>query len=351
LLNGEKMAKQTGNFLTLSDAVDIYSVDGTRFALADAGDSLDDANFSTKGADNAILRLYTQIKWAEEIIASKDLRTGSELIFADKVFDSEINKIIKETESHYEKANYRDAVQIGFFALQSARDNYRMNTADKGMKRDLILRFIEVQALILSPVTPHFSEYVWKLLGKSGSVRRASWPQAGNVDVLLLNQKDYLYSTMHNFRLRKEQHMKPRSKKETEVIPPPTKSLIQVAQAYPEWKQKILTLLKPLYESNKNADEKEFDKEVMKVLTADPEMKKQIKKAMPFVGAVKEQFQIQGISALDLKLSFDEMEFLQSNLEFIKKSIEMNEVEIKLADEETLSKERASPGQPNITFQ
>jgi leucyl-tRNA synthetase len=34
LLNNEKMSKSTGNFLTLSDAVETYSADGMRLALA-----------------------------------------------------------------------------------------------------------------------------------------------------------------------------------------------------------------------------------------------------------------------------------------------------------------------------
>lgn len=45
------MSKSTGNFLTLSDAITLYTADGMRFALADAGDSLDDSNFATKTAD------------------------------------------------------------------------------------------------------------------------------------------------------------------------------------------------------------------------------------------------------------------------------------------------------------
>ena len=40
LLNSEKMAKSTGNFLTLSDAIDKFSADGMRLALADAGHGL-----------------------------------------------------------------------------------------------------------------------------------------------------------------------------------------------------------------------------------------------------------------------------------------------------------------------
>ena len=37
LLNSEKMSKSTGNFLTLREAMDKYSADGMRLALADAG--------------------------------------------------------------------------------------------------------------------------------------------------------------------------------------------------------------------------------------------------------------------------------------------------------------------------
>ena len=56
LLNSEKMSKSTGNFLTLSEAIDKFSADGMRLALADAGDSVEDANFVEAMADAGILR-------------------------------------------------------------------------------------------------------------------------------------------------------------------------------------------------------------------------------------------------------------------------------------------------------
>jgi len=39
------MSKSLGNFLTVSDCIKLYGADATRIALADAGDTLDDANF------------------------------------------------------------------------------------------------------------------------------------------------------------------------------------------------------------------------------------------------------------------------------------------------------------------
>lgn len=50
------MSKSTGNFLTLSEAIDKFSADGMRLALADAGDSVEDANFVEAMADAGILR-------------------------------------------------------------------------------------------------------------------------------------------------------------------------------------------------------------------------------------------------------------------------------------------------------
>ena len=38
---------------------------GTRFALADAGDGLEDANFVYSNADAALLRLHAQLDWVK----------------------------------------------------------------------------------------------------------------------------------------------------------------------------------------------------------------------------------------------------------------------------------------------
>lgn len=80
------MSKSEGNFLTLSEAVDKFSADGMRLSLADAGDSIEDANFVEAMADAAILRLYNFIEWVKEVLKSDTLRTDSLETFSDKVF-------------------------------------------------------------------------------------------------------------------------------------------------------------------------------------------------------------------------------------------------------------------------
>ena len=85
------------------------------------------------------------------------------------------------------------------------------------MNGDLILRFIEVQAVLMAPITPHWSEYIWKLLGKSGSVRKTSWPAVGTLDEVLLKQHDYLQELLHNLRIKKDLFAKKKGGKPEDV--------------------------------------------------------------------------------------------------------------------------------------
>lgn len=102
LLNGEKMSKSTGNFLTLDDAVKKYGADATRVALADAGDGIEDANFEETVANQIILRLHTLKEWSEEIVRDQTLRTGESEVFWDQLFGNEMNGLVHDAEQHYE---------------------------------------------------------------------------------------------------------------------------------------------------------------------------------------------------------------------------------------------------------
>ena len=61
---------------------------------------------------------------------------------------------------------YKEALRTGFFELQSSKDKYLQLSALEGINLDLLMRFIEVQTIILSPICPHVAEHVWSLIGK-----------------------------------------------------------------------------------------------------------------------------------------------------------------------------------------
>jgi len=158
MLNGKKMAKSTGNSLTLRDAIEKFGADATRLSLADAGDGIEvsfaslvltsfrradcaflpsphvisqDANFEELTANSAIQRLHTQLAWIDvrsisfsrrvcsdskadfifrvffdlfqETMANKAaLRTGPADSFWDKAFEQEMYDITERTRNAYE---------------------------------------------------------------------------------------------------------------------------------------------------------------------------------------------------------------------------------------------------------
>ena len=58
---------------------DFKTADATRFALADGGDSMEDANFDRSVANNAISYLFTEESYFREIMEDGEagkLRTG-----------------------------------------------------------------------------------------------------------------------------------------------------------------------------------------------------------------------------------------------------------------------------------
>lgn len=59
---------------------------------------------------------------------------------------------------------YYDVCKFGFHELTNARDRYInvCNTVGIPMNKNMILRYIEIQAIIMCPIIPHFSEYVWR---------------------------------------------------------------------------------------------------------------------------------------------------------------------------------------------
>jgi len=63
------------------------------------------------------------------------------------------------------RTSYKLALKTGFYEFQAARDAYREATAAiGGMHKDLVLDWIKNQALMLTPIAPHWAEYVWQEL-------------------------------------------------------------------------------------------------------------------------------------------------------------------------------------------
>ncbi|KAJ3329065.1 cytosolic leucyl tRNA synthetase, partial [Kappamyces sp. JEL0680] len=231
LLNNEKMSKSTGNFMTMRDCLEKYGADATRFALADAGDGLEDANFMEKTADDAILKLFTEREWIEDVLEKQSsLRSGA-LSWNDKVFQAEMDYLISACDDAYGHMLFREAIKIGYYDLQNARNEYRKATTGQGlslqgdevfegMHIELVKRFARVQALLLAPITPHWSESIWlDLLKEKETIMNARWPTHEPVNHDLLAAANYIRGLISRIRSTEDAAAKKKNKKGGKAAP------------------------------------------------------------------------------------------------------------------------------------
>ncbi|KAK3670327.1 cytosolic leucyl tRNA synthetase [Recurvomyces mirabilis] len=344
MLNGEKMSKSTGNFLTLADATSKFGADATRIAMADAGDGIEDANFEETVANANILRMFELRQWCEGMVHDARLlreekgetyaevkeggekiknpdsiqRTGA-LMFWDEIFENELNGLVKVAGEEYEATNYKGAIKYGLYDFISARDFYREATkaAGVGMHHACVKRYIELQALMVTVVAPHWAEHVWvEVLGKKDTVQNARFPKVEATKPELDAAREYVRTTSSNITSAEGAQLKKMAKgKATSYDPKKEKRLsIFAARRYPEWQDGVIDVVR------KNFQDMKLD--VAGVSKAIP--KAESKRAMPFVQTLKKSLE-SGVPAevvFERKMAFDEVEVLGQMVAGLKQMVQ-----------------------------
>ena len=296
-VDNEKMSKSLGNFMSLKEAVEAFSADATRLALASAGDSLEDANFERPLALKAIGNLSDELEWiAAHLAPSAALRT-SEKTFADSVIINDISYSMEETKIAYEGMRYAVAVKEAFYGMRSIRNHYARicETSGIALHEDCVKTWISAFVAAIAPICPHFSEHCWssaELLNAEGSIFNCAtgggWPTLAAVDPVLKQSSQYIQFNSAELRSKMQNALSPKKKggkkkkgKKGKAAPapapaadaaaaappaPPTHAYVYVAAAWEQWKQDLLRYLEEQYITARDTEGEEFPPNMKDVL-------------------------------------------------------------------------------------
>jgi len=250
-IEGKKMSKSKGNFITLKDALNHFGADATRCALLLGGEGMNDPDWKRDTVGDVKSKLRGFQKLTDNIIENaKDPKVEHLEMWLISVLQDRIKKVTENMES----MKTRTALENALFEVWN---DFRWYIRRKEkFDSDTLKQALETWTRLLAPFAPYMCEELWSKMGHENFVSVADWPvyveskvnvQAEETEKLI---KNVMEDTSNILRA-------------TKMVP---KEIYYYSAA--SWKWKVyLTALK------KSVSSKLVISDLMKELMADPELK------------------------------------------------------------------------------
>ncbi len=171
MLDGKKMSKTKGNWVTWKAALEKHGPDAYRLALCLTADGMDDADWRMASEEDAKGRVDSVIPFVKKSLKSSSARSKDTL---DAWMLSSMNRRIRTaTESMQEMKMRRGASSVYIDTWNDIR-RY-LHRVEKPRKQTLVDVF-SAWVRMMSPFTPFVAEDLNHELGGKGLVSQADWP-------------------------------------------------------------------------------------------------------------------------------------------------------------------------------
>jgi leucyl-tRNA synthetase len=261
-IEGQKMSKSKGNFLTLRSALNSFGADVTRLTLVLGAEDMDDPDWREENAKGIDARLRALQRFVEDITKIKG-ETGTKSV--DRWLISMVQKRIKAVTSMLEVLKTRTAAEVALFELWNDIRWYMRRTESPNLK--VLKEVADIWVRLIAPFTPYLSEELWRLIGKGGFVSLAEWPvyDDSKIDIGAEESEDLVRNLIEDtVSITRATKMTPRR-------------IYYYVAANWKWKAYLETLQKSL------AGKVEM-KDLMKELMKDHELQKKAKDLAAFLG-------------------------------------------------------------------
>lgn len=172
MIEGRKMSKSKGNFVTLRSAIDQYGADSTRCALLLGAEGMDDPDWRSENVRDVKNKLESFYRLAEAIIQKAKNEGKGQL--EDWLLSMMQHKIRTVTDC-METLKTRTAAENALFEVWN---DFRWYTRRKGnAKSQALLEALKIWVKLLAPFTPHISEEIWSKMGEKPFISGDKWPE------------------------------------------------------------------------------------------------------------------------------------------------------------------------------
>ncbi|MDV3244575.1 MAG: leucine--tRNA ligase [Nitrososphaerales archaeon] len=170
-LEGKKMSKTRGNWVTWRTALDKYGADAYRLALCLTADGMDDADWRMGSAEDARERINAIVPFVKKGLKSSAKKDKGVL---DAWLLSTMNRRIKATTAAMDEMKVRRAASAAF--LEVSNDIRRYIRRVKEPRKQTLVDIFTAWVRMMAPFTPFMAEQLNHELGGKGLVSQADWP-------------------------------------------------------------------------------------------------------------------------------------------------------------------------------
>ena len=260
MIEGEKMSKSKGNFVTLRSAVEEFGADATRCGLLLCAEGMDDPDWRRENVRDVRNKLEAFYALANSIMEAE---RDAQVSHLEEWLISNLQRRIRKVTESMEAMKTRTAIENAFFEVWNDIRWYRRRKEKVNSR--ILKQTLETWIRLLAPFAPHMCEEIWKKIGKEAFISLAEWPKYDEGEV--------------NIRAEETEALIKNVLEDTANILRATKIMPKKIYYYSAAPWKWTVYLKALEESTST---KVGLSVLMKELMEDPELKKAAKDVAKF---------------------------------------------------------------------
>jgi leucyl-tRNA synthetase len=171
-IEGQKMSKSKGVFVTWRQALEEYGADALRATLALAADGMDDADWKSKNAEDMKTKIDSLFSFIEKGLRDSMKRQPDHL---DRWLISVMRRRVEETTISIENMRIRKALSIALLDIWNDVRWY-LRRGKVAPRRQTLELVFEAWIRLLAPFVPFACEEINKRMGGKGLISTADWP-------------------------------------------------------------------------------------------------------------------------------------------------------------------------------